>query len=315
MSTGRNRVVVDVSSPGVEQPRLVEEPAHVSERSELAAVVDEFGCSRTLQVGVGDASAVLALASAHERRGGGLHTVIAAPGRDGGDGIEALRQTGLPDRVEVVTAQPELALPELLRDGVEIDFALIHGGAPFEQVFVESVYLDRLLVTGGVMALAGADGAAMRAVLEFIAEARAYELRSRPGAELAILRKLGQQRVDHVPGAQIGHSRPDGRNGAGAAVDPLARPGSSASRALFLARARADELEERVAELGRALLDAEQRAGEVIQARAEVNVILDQLSVSQATHRRLEHALTSITSSPSWRITAPLRAGKRFLGR
>lgn len=315
MSLGRDRVVVDVSPLEAERPRVVEELACVAEPSELVAVIDEFGCSRTLQVGLVGVSTVLAIAAAHDRRGGGSHTVIAARGRDG-SGAETLRRAGLPDGVEVIAARAELALPELLRDGVEIDFALIHGGAPFDQVFIEFTYLDRLLVNGGVIALAGADEAAIRAVLEYVEEARAYERRSLPGAELAILLKLGHQHVDHVPAARAGGlAGADAGNGAQATIDPLAAPGSSASRALFLARARVDELEERVAELGRALVDAEQRAGELVQAHAEMKIIADQLAVSEATRRRLERSLTSITSSPSWRLTAPLRAAKSFLGR
>jgi hypothetical protein len=56
-------------------------------------------------------------------------------------------------------------LPELLRDGFETDFALIQGPKRFEDAFTEFLYLDRMLVTGGIMVLAGAEERSVDAVL------------------------------------------------------------------------------------------------------------------------------------------------------
>jgi hypothetical protein len=339
---------VEARPPSPERRRPLDGAPPVADQSDPAGLVAAFAYSRTLQVGFDDAAVALAIAGVHERRGVGSHTIIAAPAEaaDASERVEHLRRAGLADRVRVIVGLAELTLPELVRDGFEADFALIGGGKRFEEVFVEFLYLDRLLVTGGVMALADGGEAAASAVLRFVAEARAYELRSLPGAHLAVLRKLGRHQAPGQPVPRwttAAHRNGDGTspltNASSASVTELpAATGSrvsalepSAAREQFLARARAEELTRRVAELGAALIDAEQRVGELANARLrlkETELELDavrhrlqlarsanreleeQLETSQAAHQRAEHWLARIKSSPSWRLTAPLRAAK-----
>jgi Methyltransferase domain len=301
--------------------------------SELAAIVTEFDCSKTLETGLGRGGSALATATVHEQRGRGGHTAID-PHQESvfsSDGLERLRRAGLLHRVQFIASPSEVALPELLRDGIEIDFALIHGPKRFEDAFVEFLYLDRMLVTGGIMALAGAEERAVAAVLEFVAQARAYELRSDTGPELAVLRKLGRQRTQEppfpsgwgLPGERGGRDRNlASENGgvAGGVADLPRAAGTNgttlkapSTRELHLARTRAGELEARVAELGARLLDAEQRSAELLHTRArlgevelerqraqgEIGELRSQLSLSEAAHHRAEHWLACVNSSAS----------------
>jgi hypothetical protein len=209
---------------------------------------------------------------------------------------------------------------------------------------VEFLYLDRMLVIGGIMALAGAEERAVAAVLEFVAQARAYELRSEAGSELAVLRKLGRQRTQETPypsrWGQPGDRGERDRNlvtengviasgvadRARAAVTNGTTRKAPSTRELHLARAREGELEARVAELGARLLDAEQRAAELLRTRAriwevelelqqaqgEIAELRGQLSLSEAAHERAEHWLACVNSSVSWRLTSPLRSAKKI---
>jgi hypothetical protein len=166
---------------------------------------------------------------------------------------------------------------------------------------------------------------------------------------LAVLRKLGGQRAEQAPfparwGRSGDHREPGwnfvGENGGGSvanlprgAVTSGTMLKASSTRELHLARARAAELEVRIADLGTCLLDAEQRAAELLrtrarlgqvelalqQARDESDRLHDQLDLSEAAHERAEHWLTVINSSASWRLTAPLRSAmtlaRRLFGR
>lgn len=310
--------------------------------ADVVALITEFDCSRTVETGSDLGALALAIAKVHDRRGTGQHTAISARGPSSlfAEATDGLRQAGLLHRVNAITAMSEVALPEMIRDGFEADFALIHGPRRFEDTFLEFLYLDRLLVPSGIMVLAGATERSVDAVLEFAGRARAYELSSPPGAELAVLHKSGGQRGQPIlfpafwglsgdDNAQAPDQAPEnGANG----VTPLRPVGttngtplkSTSTRELHLAHARAGELEVRVAELGACLLDAEQRAAELLrtQARlrrsqAESHGLRDQLSLSEAEHERAEaalerseHGLECITTSASWRLTAPLRVIK-----
>jgi hypothetical protein len=265
------------------------------------AIVSEFDCSRTLETGLGRGGSALAIATLHEQRGRGRHIAID-PHQEGvfSSGLERLRRAGLVHRVQFITSSAEVALPELLRDGMEIDFALIQGTKRFEDAFVEFLYLDRMLVTGGIMALAGAQEDAVAAVLEFVAQARAYELRSEAGSELAVLRKLGSQRMQETPFPSR-WDRPGERDGrhrnlvtrntvvAGGVADlPHVADSNGTTfnalgtRELHLARARAGELAARVDELGARLLDAEQRAAELLRTRARLGEVEPELQQARA---------------------------------
>jgi predicted O-methyltransferase YrrM len=301
---------------------------------ELAAVVTEFDCSKTLETGLGRGDSALAIATAHEQRARGEHIAIDADQESDFslDAVARLRRAGLLHRVQLISGAAEVALAELLRDGVEIDFALIGGPKRFEDAFVEFLYLDRMLVTGGIMALASPETSAMAAVLDFAAEARAYELRLAPCSGFALLRKLGQQRTQETP-FPSGWGRADELNAYGPSLAPengvvaggfanmpraadadASLLADSSTRELHLARAHAARLEARAAELSTRLLDAEQRGAELLRTRARLGEVELQL---QETEVVLQHAQTAerwladLQSSASWRLTAPLRAAKR----
>jgi hypothetical protein len=299
---------------------------HNSAYGDLVAIVTEHDCSRTLATGLGQGESAVAIAGVHQRRDDGLHIAIDPEQATvfAGDGVSRLRAGGLLSRVQVIDTAPELALPDLLRRGTELDFALIQGPKMFEDAFVEFLYLDRMLISGGFIAVSGTGENEVAALLEFAAQARYYEPCSAPGSALPVLRKLGHQRARETPfpfqWLQPSGRRPPYPEAAlrGFDTTPSRRPDpspaqgaalrSASTRELYLATARAAELESRLYALGARLVDAElQAAREMSELHGELSELHGELELANAAHQRAEHWLEGIKSSASWRLTAPLR--------
>lgn len=64
-----------------------------------------------------------------------------------------LRESGADELVEFYEERSDLVLPRLISDGRVFDFAFIDGDHRFEGVFVDVLFVDRLLKPGGVVAL------------------------------------------------------------------------------------------------------------------------------------------------------------------
>jgi predicted O-methyltransferase YrrM len=63
-----------------------------------------------------------------------------------------LRECGVDAMVEFYEAPSDLILPKLISEGRRFDFAFIDGDHHFESVFLDAVFVDRLLKPGGVVA-------------------------------------------------------------------------------------------------------------------------------------------------------------------
>jgi predicted O-methyltransferase YrrM len=64
-------------------------------------------------------------------------------------GLETVARFGLQDRFRHIALPSHAALPQLLADGVRIDFGLIDGGHKFDEMFVDWYYIGLLLNRGG----------------------------------------------------------------------------------------------------------------------------------------------------------------------
>ena len=64
-----------------------------------------------------------------------------------------LVEAGVEELVEFYEARSDLILPKLAGEGRQFDFAFIDGDHNFEAVFLDAVFVDRLLKPGGVVVL------------------------------------------------------------------------------------------------------------------------------------------------------------------
>ena len=142
----------------------------------LQRIVDEIRPTTTLEVGMAYGVSTLYICDALKRSVGEHATHYALDPFQStlwrGIGRRHVEEAGYNTMVRIVEERSEFALPELVRKGVKIDFALIDGWHTFDQVMVEFYYINRLLNPGGVVAF---DDAARRSINRAIRYAINYD--------------------------------------------------------------------------------------------------------------------------------------------
>lgn len=109
--------------------------------------------SRTIEVGLALGMSALFLCQAIAGREGARHVAIDPFQQEswGNAGLATLREAGVEDLVEVIEEESALALPQLVRDGREFDFAFVDGDHRFEGVLLDLVFMTRLVKPGGLI--------------------------------------------------------------------------------------------------------------------------------------------------------------------
>jgi predicted O-methyltransferase YrrM len=93
-----------------------------------------------------------------------------------GIGVKNAREAGFGDLLDFREQRSELALPQLVQEGVTIQFALIDGWHTFDQVMVEFYYLNRMLETGGVLVFDDADRRSVNRAIRHALTYPAYQV-------------------------------------------------------------------------------------------------------------------------------------------
>jgi predicted O-methyltransferase YrrM len=107
---------------------------------------------RTIEVGLALGMSALFLCQAVLRHGG-RHAAIDPFQRESwnGAGLRTLREAGVEGLVEVIEEESQLALPRLVGEGREFDFAFVDGDHRFEGVFLDLYFMTRLVKPGGLV--------------------------------------------------------------------------------------------------------------------------------------------------------------------
>jgi predicted O-methyltransferase YrrM len=117
-------------------------------------VVQE-SAGRTIEVGLGYGISALFICDGLLAAGNpdGRHVAIDPNQltRFAGCGLQLLDDAGVCARVEHLAEESEIALPRLLAAGRRFDFAFVDGNHRFDGVFLDLVYLGRLLEPGSIV--------------------------------------------------------------------------------------------------------------------------------------------------------------------
>src|ERR1700740_1340773 len=144
----------------------------------LQKLIEEKRPAMTLEVGLAYGVSSLFICEALRKVSAKKHIAIDAFQNTlwSGIGIHYLRQAGFDNLVELREQLSEYALPQLVQDGVKVDFAFIDGTHSFDQKIIDFFYVDRLLNVGGVLAFDDCNWPSIHQVCRFIATNRPYRV-------------------------------------------------------------------------------------------------------------------------------------------
>jgi predicted O-methyltransferase YrrM len=128
---------------------------HSIERAQGDALRDlaiAEGAERTIEVGLALGMSALFLCQAVLPRGG-RHVAIDPFQAESwnGAGLRTLRDAAVEEFVEVIEEESQLALPRLVAESREFDFAFVDGDHRFEGVFLDLYFMTRLVRPGGLV--------------------------------------------------------------------------------------------------------------------------------------------------------------------
>ena len=151
-------------------------PVNVAEF--LKSVVVQIKAVVTAEVGLAYGLSALSICEGLRENGGRRHIAID-PNQSthwAGIGLENVRKAGFADLLELKEAPSYLALPQLVAEGTQIDFAYIDGWHTFDYALVDFFYFDLLLRVGGVVAIDDCSFSSVHSVSCYIARNRAYRV-------------------------------------------------------------------------------------------------------------------------------------------
>lgn len=142
----------------------------------LARVIRDLKPKISLEVGLAYGTSALYICDALAEVGAKKHYIID-PNQSSewrSIGIENLRRAGHGSLVELREQTSLQALPQLLAQGVRLDFVFHDGWHVFDQTLCDFVYIDKMLRVGGVLAFDDTTWPSMRKVLRYLVTNRAY---------------------------------------------------------------------------------------------------------------------------------------------
>jgi predicted O-methyltransferase YrrM len=135
--------------------RLFPVAASPAEGEALREWVSREGATQTIEIGLGyGISALFVCEGLLENGNAAARHVVVDPHqatRFGGCGLQVLEEAGVAPLVEYHAEESQIALPRLLSQGRGFDLAFVDGNHRFDGVFLDLVYLGRLLRRGGIV--------------------------------------------------------------------------------------------------------------------------------------------------------------------
>ena len=126
-----------------------------AEGEALRTWVIREGATRTIEIGLGYGLSALFIGEAlRSRDDAGARHVALDPFQTtsfADRGLQLLEEAGLAELVEFHAEESQIALPRFLGEGRSFDFAFVDGNHRFERVFLDVIYLGRLVLPGGVV--------------------------------------------------------------------------------------------------------------------------------------------------------------------
>lgn len=160
----------------------------------LRAIVERERASRTIETGLAFGLSTLFMLEATMNRPGARHVAVDPyQARDWDNaGLLTLRKAGVERLVEFIREDSMLALPRLVTQGREFDLGFVDGGHHFENAFLDTCYMHRLVRPGGVIVVDDVWMPAVRAAVTYFT-ANLGSVEERGDKRFAVLRVAERQ--------------------------------------------------------------------------------------------------------------------------
>jgi predicted O-methyltransferase YrrM len=129
---------------------------NAAEGEALERLVTREGAEQTVEIGLGYAVSTLFICAGLLAKGGEPRHVALdphQPTRFESCGLQLLEEAGLTELVEHHAEESQTALPRFLSEGRTFDLAFVDGNHRFDGVFLDLIYLGRLVRPGGIVFL------------------------------------------------------------------------------------------------------------------------------------------------------------------
>ncbi len=128
---------------------------NATEGEALHAWVKRENATRTIEIGLGYGIAALFVCEGLVANGDdtACHVVVDPyeETRFANCGLQFLDEAGVADLVEHHAAESQIALPRFVAEGRSFDLAFVDGNHRFDGVFLDLIYLGRLVRAGGIV--------------------------------------------------------------------------------------------------------------------------------------------------------------------
>jgi predicted O-methyltransferase YrrM len=135
--------------------RLFPVAISAAEGEALREWVEREGATRTIEIGLGYGISALSVCEGLLASGDPAARHVAVDPyqatRFGNCGLQVLEEAGVAWLVEYHAEESQIALPRLLSEGRRFDLAFVDGNHRFDGIFLDLVYLGRLLHPGAVV--------------------------------------------------------------------------------------------------------------------------------------------------------------------
>ena len=126
-----------------------------AEGEALREWVEREGATRTIEIGLGYGISALSICEGLLANGDPAARHVAVDPyqatRFGNCGLQVLEEAGVAWLVEHHAQESQIALPRLLSEGRRFDLAFVDGNHRFDGIFLDLIYLGRLLHPGAVV--------------------------------------------------------------------------------------------------------------------------------------------------------------------
>jgi predicted O-methyltransferase YrrM len=131
-----------------------------------------------VEIGMAFGASSIAMLTALDENGGDGQLISIDPHQHGdgwkGLGVANVERAGLAHRHRLIEEPDFLALPVLVRDQMQVEFAYIDGWHTFDYTLLDFFYVDKLLRVGGVVAFNDCHYPAVEKVTKFVVRHRRY---------------------------------------------------------------------------------------------------------------------------------------------